>query len=102
MQLSIQQTLPPTANGIYTVNAPSFISVSLFWADKNGALDNWTSFANILITPDGEGRFVFDGERAVPQEATLYTRRRCDRILHTARLCKKYLMWKSEGKHFLL
>ena len=70
MDLKIQQTLPSTANGIYTVRAPGCVSASLFWANADGALEGWTSFARIPIMPNGEGSFVFDGARAIPQEAT--------------------------------
>ena len=71
----IQQTQTGSANGIYTVYAPGCVLASLFWAKADGALDDWTSFARIPIMPNGEGSFVYGGERAIPQEAThIYVR----------------------------
>ena len=75
MRIVIQQTQTGSANGIYTVYAPGCVSASLFWANTEGALEGWTSFARIPIMPNGEGLFVFDGKRSIPQEAThIYVR----------------------------
>ncbi len=70
MDLKIQQTLPPTANGIFTVWAPGCTSAALFWANESGALKDWTCFARLPITSGGEGIFVFEGSHAIPPEAT--------------------------------
>lgn len=70
MKLSIRQTLPPTANGVYTVRAPGCLAASLYWGNADGKLEEWTPFAYIPIMPNGEGTFIFERMRAIPSEAT--------------------------------
>ncbi len=70
MNLTIHQTNPPTADGIYTIKANGCIAASLYWADENGRLSAWTAFAYLPIQPNGVGEFVFRGGRAIPKEAT--------------------------------
>lgn len=70
MTMTIRQTNPPTADGIYTVKANGSIAASLYWANKNGKLPDWTAFAYLPIQPNGVGEFVFRGGRAIPKEAT--------------------------------
>ena len=70
MEFSVQQINPPSADGIYNIYAPGCASASLFWANDNGPLEDWMSFAIVSIEPNGKGIFVFDGGRAIPKEAT--------------------------------
>ena len=53
MELSVQQINPPSADGIYNVYAPGCVTASLFWANDNGPLEDWMSFAIFSIDPNG-------------------------------------------------
>ena len=70
IRLDIQAQIPGCADGTYRVRARGCIAVALYWADKHGALPDWTPFAYIPISPGGVGEFRFVGCRAVPKNAT--------------------------------
>ncbi|MCD8217277.1 MAG: metallophosphoesterase [Clostridiales bacterium] len=71
MDLNVRFNDDYGADGVYTVHAPGFQSVRLYWADEQGALPEWTSFGYIpLDMVTGVGEFVFSGGRAIPMEAT--------------------------------
>lgn len=58
------------ADGTYRVRAKGCIVAVLSWANRQGELPDWTPFAYIPITLNGEGLFRFTGHRAIPDEAT--------------------------------
>lgn len=58
------------ADGTYRVRAKGCIVAVLCWANSQGELPDWTPFAYVPISPNGEGRFCFTGHRAIPDEAT--------------------------------
>ncbi len=71
MKLIIKKYNQITADGIYTVRASSCVIAQLYWADINGILSDWTSFAIIpLKASNGTGSFIYKGNRAIPQNAT--------------------------------
>ena len=52
------------------LKAKGCIAAVLYWADEEGALAEWSSFAYIPLAPGGQGTFCFQGNRALPPEAT--------------------------------
>lgn len=70
MEGTIKQLCPGYADGFYQLKARGFLAASLYWADENGPLPNWTSFAHFPIEPNGVGSYHMTGGRAVPDEAT--------------------------------
>lgn len=70
MDLTINQRIPGCADGIYQLKARDCIVASLHWADENGVLPDWQSFAYIPIEPNGVGTYQFAGGRAIPKNAT--------------------------------
>lgn len=70
MDLTINQKIPGCADGNYHVKARGCIAASLHWADSNGALPDWQSFACLPIAPNGAGMYKMEGSRAIPADAT--------------------------------
>ena len=70
IRLDIRTNIPGCADGTYRVRAKGCIAAVLYWADKHGALPDWTPFAYIPISPSGAGEFQFTGHRAIPKDAT--------------------------------
>lgn len=70
MNLTINQKTPGCADGNYHVKAKGCIAVSLHWADEDGALSDWQSFACFPIETNGVGVHKMAGGRAVPKNAT--------------------------------
>ena len=57
------------SDGIYVVNASRYDYATLYWADDNGIIDNYTAFAVIPLS-DGHGELSYIGKRAIPLQAT--------------------------------
>lgn len=53
-----------------TVSARGFLAAVLYWANADGPLPGWSSFAAVPIEPSGSARYCFGGHRAVPPGAT--------------------------------
>ncbi len=53
-----------------TVSARGFLAAALYWANAEGPLPGWSSFAVIPIEPAGTAHYFFGGHRAVPPGAT--------------------------------
>lgn len=70
IRLDIQTHIPGCADGTYRVRARGCIAAALYWANKHGALPDWTPFAYIPISPGSVGEFRFTGCRAIPKDAT--------------------------------
>lgn len=70
LSVSVKLQTPGLADGIYKVKKKGALAASLYWADQDGALKDWSSIACIPISPYGQGEFRFTGGRAVPPEAT--------------------------------
>ena len=70
LKLIVSFDIPGLADGVYRVRAKGFLAASLWWADADGALADWSAFAYIPIAPSGEGAFRFCGRRAVPPGAS--------------------------------
>lgn len=70
MNLTIKQIIPGCADGNYHVRAKGCIAASLHWADENGALPDWQSFAYLPIETNGVGMYKMEGGRAIPKDAT--------------------------------
>lgn len=70
MELYINQKIPGCADGNYHVKAKGSIAASLHWADENGELPDWQSFAYLPIEPNGVGMYKMVGGRAIPKDAT--------------------------------
>lgn len=70
IRLDIQMRIPGCADGTYRIRAKGCIAAALYWADKHGALPDWTPFAYIPVSPGGTGEFRFTGHRAIPRDAT--------------------------------
>ena len=70
MSLSVKLQTPGLADGIYKVKKKGALAASLHWANRDGALKDWSPIACIPISPYGQGEFRFTGGRAVPPEAT--------------------------------
>ena len=57
------------------VRAKGFLVASVYWADHNGPLQNRSSLAVFPIDPSGNGKYRFEGKRAIPWNAThIYAR----------------------------
>lgn len=69
MNIKAEFSRPYFADGTYTVNASGYDYATLYWADDNGILDNYTAFAVIPLC-DGHGEFRYIGNRAIPLQAT--------------------------------
>lgn len=69
MKLTIRRN-DSSADGLYQVQAAGFSSSLLYWANESGPLENWSALAWIPLSADGCGSFVFEGHRAIPEEAT--------------------------------
>lgn len=69
MNIRAEFSRPYFADGTYNVNAPRYDYATLYWADDNGILDNYTAFAVIPLA-DGQGEFRYIGNRAAPSRAT--------------------------------
>lgn len=69
MKVSVSLTNGYYADGAYAVNASGYDYATLYWADDNGILDNYTAFAVIPLS-DGYGEFRYTGNRAFPMKAT--------------------------------
>ena len=70
IKLDISIKTAGLADGIYHVRAKGCIAAVLYWANSKGELPDWTPFAYVPVTPNGEGQFRFTGHRAIPDEAT--------------------------------
>lgn len=70
MNLTINQRISGCADGNYRVKAKGCIVASLYWADENGALPDWQSFAYLPIETNGVGMYKMEGGRAIPKGAT--------------------------------
>ena len=70
LKLIVSFDIPGLADSVHRVRAKGFLAASLWWADADGALADWSAFAYIPIAPSGEGAFRFCGRRAVPPGAS--------------------------------
>ncbi|MCD8104364.1 MAG: metallophosphoesterase [Lachnospiraceae bacterium] len=69
MNLEIKFKDNYSADGVYTIRADDYDTAALYWADRNGALPEWTAFGYVKIEA-GLGSLDFGGGRSVPFEAT--------------------------------
>ncbi|MBQ4059509.1 MAG: metallophosphoesterase [Lachnospiraceae bacterium] len=69
MKITVNYIKKHYADGTYTVNASGYNHATLYWADDNGILDDYTAFAVIPLS-DGYGEFRYIGNRAIPLQAT--------------------------------
>lgn len=69
MKVTVSLTNGYYADGTYTVNESGYNHATLYWADDNGILDNYTAFAVIPLS-DGHGELSYIGNRAIPLQAT--------------------------------
>ncbi|MCH5187031.1 MAG: metallophosphoesterase [Oscillospiraceae bacterium] len=69
MKLEVKLTSKSSADGIYKVTAKGCIAASLYWADEEGALPDWTAFAYVPVLPNGTGTFRYVGGRTIPPGA---------------------------------
>lgn len=70
MKLSVKLDNTEFADGQYQIRAKGCIMVSLHWANLNGILQDWTAFAYLPVSPAGAAAFRYQGNRAIPAEAT--------------------------------
>lgn len=70
LDLNISLNAPGLADGNYRAKCPKGELICLFWANEEGALANYTSFAVIPLQADGSGICSLRGGRAIPPEAT--------------------------------
>ena len=70
MKLKIKFNLPGYADCDIEIRAKGFILASIYWADANGILPGWSSFAMFPIDPSGSGHYHLVGHRAIPDCAT--------------------------------
>ena len=70
MKLQVKFKTPGFADCDIEVQAKGFLAASVYWADKNGPLPEWSSLAVFPINPSGTGSYSFDGHRAIPIAAT--------------------------------
>ena len=70
MKLKIKFNPPGYADCDIEIRAKGFILASLYWADANGILPGWSSFAMFPVEPSGSGHYHFGGHRAIPEGAT--------------------------------
>lgn len=73
MKLLIKLDTPEFADGQYQIRAKGCIMVSLHWANWSGILQDWTAFAYLPVSPAGVASFRYQGNRAIPAEATHVT-----------------------------
>lgn len=69
MKLEVKFSSKKSADGVYKITAKGCIAASLYWADENGALPDWTAFAYTPVLPNGTGVFRYSGGRGIPPEA---------------------------------
>lgn len=70
MELKVNLCNPPCADGRYYVTARGYMVASLYWADKDGPLSDWTALAHLPLDASGRACFSYEGGRAIPPEAT--------------------------------
>lgn len=70
MNLHVKFYNPGYADCYIEVRAKGFLAASVYWADHNGPLQNWSSLAVFPIDPSGNGKYRFDGKRSIPRNAT--------------------------------
>lgn len=70
MELKLNLTRPPCADGEYCVAARGYMAALLYWADANGPLADWTAFAHLPLDASGRASFFYTGGRAIPPDAT--------------------------------
>lgn len=69
MEFTVNFSNENFADGTYTVNVSGYDYATLYWADDNGILENYTAFA-VFPLSDGCGVFRYTGSRAIPLQAT--------------------------------
>lgn len=87
-----------SADGKYIISAPGYAAVTLYWANEQGALEEWLPFACVPVSSDGNAHFIFLGDRAVPQEAARILVRAVDE--RSSREEVLFLDIPCEQKHF--
>lgn len=70
MKLKIKFNLLGYADCDIEIRAKGFILASIYWADANGILPGWSSFAMFPVDPSGSGNYHFVGHRAIPDCVT--------------------------------
>lgn len=70
MKLSVKFTTCGYSNCDIEIRAKGFLAALVFWADLNGPLSGWSSFAAIPIQATGNAHYRFEGSRTVPAGAT--------------------------------
>lgn len=78
MKLQLKLHRPGCAQGRYSVKAKEYMIAILSWANEKSRLSGWSPFAYVPIDPYGNGIFSFEGDRAIPAEAT-HVHARCVR-----------------------
>lgn len=70
MKLTVSYRCPGKADGIYRLKAKGCIAAVLYWADDDGALEGWSSFACLPVDAYGNGSFHYKGGRSIPPGAS--------------------------------
>lgn len=70
MKIQFYPRSPGGAAGEYAIEANGFATASLYWANESGILPDWSAIAHLSLSETGESRFIFEGKRAIPPEAT--------------------------------
>lgn len=70
MKLQLKFKNTQYANFDVEVRAKGFLVASIYWANEDGKLPNWSAIAAFPIEPSGIGKYRFEGNRAIPKEAT--------------------------------
>ena len=70
MDLKLHLISTICADGEYCVTARGYMVASLYWADANGPLADWTAFAHLPLDASGRASFFYTGSRAIPPAAT--------------------------------
>ena len=70
MKLTVSYRCPGKADGIYRLKVKDCIAAVLYWADDDGALEGWSSFACLPVDAYGNGSFHYKGGRSIPPGAS--------------------------------
>lgn len=71
MKLQVKFKTPGFADCNIEIQAKGFLVASIYWANTNGPLPEWSLLAVFPISPSGTGSYAFDGHRAILCHAPL-------------------------------
>lgn len=73
MKLTVSYRCPGKADGIYRLKVKGCIAAVLYWADDDGALEGWSSFACLPVDAYGNGASIIKvGEASRPAPAIFW------------------------------